>query len=82
MSHKARIARLEHAFEEAKGARRLSEILAAAQVGDLEALQVHERIELASGGRHGWMGNMYCAILEPLAGGAPIAPEDLTRPEA
>ena len=82
MSHKGRIKRLEHQFSERAGARRLDEIFAAVQTGDVDALQLEERLETAAGGKRGWVANLFCSILQPLAAdGALIQAEDLERPQ-
>ena len=82
MSHKSRIAHLERRFSERAGARRLDEIFAAVQTGDIATLEMQERLETAAGGRHGWTANLFMSIQRALADAPMIAPEDMERPEA
>lgn len=80
--HKTRIRKLEQRFTERAGARHLDECLDAFNRGDTAALQVQERIETDAGGRRGWVANLLCSILQPMADTPLVAPEDLMRPQA
>lgn len=82
MSLLPRIKHLERRFAEQKGARRLSEIAAAVQTGDIATLEMQERLETAAAGKQGWTANLFMSIQRGLVAGALIAPEDTVRPSA